>query len=389
MSASTPQRPHQLSTGRRTLIGIGAVAVPAVIAAAIFIPVQAVSAVDLPDKTPEQLLEFVADSDVDQLTATIEQTSELGIPDLGALTEGLTDRGSGPNADDAPDAADINDLIALATGSHTAKVYLDGERARLQVLDSLAERNVYLDGDAGVAWFVDSESQTATRLTVTGGDGLDRPDPAPMQTPESMLDDALAHLDETTEVTVGTDARVAGRDVYELVLEPRTADTLVGSVRFAIDGENGAVLAASVTARDQDQPAFSISFTDVSFSAPDASTLTFEPGPDTAVVEKQLVLPSAEELAQKQGDAEKDMTDAAAPTVHGEDWSTVVELPSRAGGPLEGLPAEQQALLDTITTPVDGGRVLETSLLTVMLTDDGRVLVGAVPAETLVATAER
>ena len=38
---------------------------------------------------------------------------------------------------------------------------------------------------------------------------------------------------------VGTDARVAGRDVYELVLTPRTEDTLVGEIRFAIDGENG------------------------------------------------------------------------------------------------------------------------------------------------------
>jgi hypothetical protein len=36
---------------------------------------------------------------------------------------------------------------------------------------------------------------------------------------------------------------------------------------------------------------------------------------------------------------------------------------------------------------VDGGRVLETSLVTMMITDDGRMLVGAVPAERLVDVA--
>ena len=114
-----------------------------------------------PDKTVEELLEFAAASDVDALSGTIEQTSELGLPDLGGLM------GSGRRAarrTDSP-AAGIDDFIALATGTHTANVFLDGERARLQVLDPLAERNVYIDGEADQAWFVDSETQTATRFT--------------------------------------------------------------------------------------------------------------------------------------------------------------------------------------------------------------------------------
>ena len=163
-------------------------------------------------------------------------------------------------ADGAPTAADIDDLIALVTGSHTAKVYLDGESARLQVLDQLGERNVYVDGEANEVWYVDSETQTATQLTLPSDAGIDQlhsdaPDPQDSTlTPDQMLDQALADLDETTEVTVGTDARVAGRDVYELVLTPRTEDTLVGEVRFAIDGENGVALAASVTARGASRP---------------------------------------------------------------------------------------------------------------------------------------
>ena len=103
---------------------------------------------------------FAAASEVDALSGTIEQTSELGLPDLGALTGSTGDESSGADGDSP---RDIDDLIALVTGSHTAKVYLDGESARLQVLDQLGERNVYVDGEADEVWYVDSETQTATR----------------------------------------------------------------------------------------------------------------------------------------------------------------------------------------------------------------------------------
>jgi hypothetical protein len=219
-----------------------------------------------------------------------------------------------------------------------------------------------------------------------------------LPTPEAMLDQALAALDDTTEVTVGTDGRVAGRDVYELVLEPRTDDTLVGSIRFAIDGENGTPLSASVTARGADEPAFSVAFTDVSYAAPDASALTFTPGSDVTVTEREIPIPTADQIAawRAQAQAKADelgaqgQTDAASPTVYGEGWSTVVELPASVGGagdPLAGIPAEQRRMLDSVTTPVDGGRVFQTSLATVLLTDDGRVLAGSVSVDRLLEAA--
>ena len=409
MSPRIPGRPD-----RRALFAIPAVAVPVVVVAAVLLaPGPAVGAVDLPDKTPRELIEFVQAGDVDQLTGTVEQTSELGIPDLSAFTGGGERAGAGEAG-----AASIDDLIALVTGSYTAEIYLDGERGRVQVLDTLAERNVYVDGEAGVAWFVDSETQTATKLTLPEPDDLEqakkdaqalaedaRADAAEryetetgqsLPTPEALLERALADLDETTEVTVGTDSRVAGRDVYELVLAPRTDHTLVGSIRFAVDGENGTALAASITARGADEPALSVAFTNVSFDAPDASALTFEPGSGITVVEEQIELPSFAALAERRAEAEAkadelraEATDAAGPVVYGEGWSAVMELPAGADGAtvLDGLTAEQRRMLDTVTTSVDGGRVFETSLVTVLLTDDGRVLAGAVPAARLVDAA--
>ena len=380
--------PARRATRRRVLTWTAAVGVPVLAGAAILVPIAASGAVDLPDKTPAELIAFAAASDVDALSGTIEQSSDLGLPDLGALTGAMGDESS----EGAPTAADIDDLIALVTGSHTAKVYLDGESARLQVLDRLGERNVYVDGDANQVWYVDSETQTATQLTLPSDaeiDQLHSDAPAPPEsalTPDQMLDQALADLDETTEVTVGTDARVAGRDVYELVLTPRTEDTLVGEIRFAIDGENGVALAAAVTARGASEPAFQTGFTQVDFSAPDPAVFAFTPGDDVTVTQNEIDLPTG---APDRDDA---TTDAASPVVYGEGWSAVFELPdtSEAGSAdvFSGLDPEQLQLLDSLTTAVDGGRVLQTSLVTVLITDDGRVLAGAVPAARLVEAAQ-
>lgn len=365
------------------MLWTSAIVVSLVAGAAILVPMAASGAVDLPDKTVQELVEFAGASEVDALSGTIEQTSELGLPDLGALTGSMG--GSEGASDDESSAADIDDLIALVTGSHTAKVYLDGESARLQVLDRLGERNVYVDGAAGETWYVDSETQTATKLNLPADapKGSDAPDAdETLPTPDAMLDDALTRLDETTDVTVGTDSRVAGRDVYELILVPRTADTLIGEVRFAIDGENGVALAASVTPRGANEPAFEIAFTQVDFSAPDPAVFAFEPGADITVTEKDVTPP----------DHHGTKTDAAAPTVFGAGWSAVVELPDTSGaGEQSGfteLDPEQRAMLESVTTAVDGGRVLQTALVSVLITDDGRVLAGSVPASRLVEAAQ-
>lgn len=435
----------------RARVLVPAIGVPVAIAAAVLVPMQATAAVDLPDKTVEELIEFAKASDVDAFSGTIEQRSELGLPDLGALTGGSGGSGgmgpggsgsdeSGDDGTDPAASAGLDELIALATGSFDAKVYLDGEQARLQVLDRMAERNVYLGPDE--AWFVDSETQTATRLTVPADADLDAieadleaeaerladeakakaeaelPDGEQLPTPQQLLDRALDRLDETTEVSVGTDGRVAGRDAYELVLEPRTDETLVGEIRVAIDGENGAALAASVTARGASDPAFSTGFTEVSFSAPDASVFAFEPADGFAVTEEELPIPNAEEWEQWKADAEARAEgddgvapdahgDLPEPVVHGEGWATVVELDAAAamaaiaehraeagdagagsGDAAEGTSEEQlaeaSAALEALTTPVDGGRALQTSLLSVLITDDGRVLAGSVPVDALV-----
>jgi hypothetical protein len=397
---------------RRLSRWIPAIAAPIAIGVAVvLVPLQANAAVDLPDLTPAELLEFAASSDVDALSGTVEQRSELGLPDLSGLTGAMGGGGSAGSDDfghaggggDGASATDLDDLISLATGAHTARVYVDGSNARLQVLDRLAERNVYVSDEG--AWIYDSAERTATHVTVDEAalDALKAEAEAhadeararleaeaggQLPTPEQVLDEALARLDESTEVSVGTDGRVAGREVYELVLEPRDDDTLVGDITIAIDGDTGVALAASVTARRGDEPAFSVAFTEVSFEAPDASVFAFTPPEGTAVTEHEVPVPTAAELEQWKAQAESGAHGEGMPrpVVHGEGWSAVVELPAGAAG-AEGLGGEASAMLQTLTEPVEGGRILSTSLVTVLLTDDGRVLAGAVTPDRLLAAA--
>ncbi|WP_130354024.1 LolA family protein [Agromyces ramosus] len=410
------------AASRRFSRWIPAIAAPIAIGVAVvLVPMQANAAVDLPDLTPEELLELAASSDVEALSGTVEQTSELGLPDLSGLTGGMGGA-SGGDDDEGSDAgasgADLDDLMSLVTGNHTAKVYVDGGDKRLQVLDRLGERDVYITD--GGAWIWDSREQTATHVTVDRAalealeaeaeahadearERLEAELDGPLPTPDEVLDEALAKLDESTEVSVGTDARVAGREVYELVLVPRDDDTLVGEVSVAIDGDTGVPLAASVTAAGADEPAFSVAFTDVSFAAPDASVFAFTPPEGAEVTEHEVPIPTVAELEQLKAEAETgvDAEGTPRPIVHGSGWSTVVELPAGRGpaGLDEGADAatgdpdaaeglgDASAMLDSLAQRVDGGRLISTSLVTVLFTDDGRVLAGAVTPEHLLAVA--
>ena len=111
------------------------------------------------------------------------------------------------------------------------------------------------------------------------------------------------------------------------------------------------------------------------------------------MTEHEVPVPTLAELEQMQAEHAADASgpDEAMPQpeVIGEGWSTVVVLPMAAAGAAAagGLDPEASALLGTLTEPVDGGHILQTSLVTVLITDDGRVLAGAVTADHLLDAA--
>ncbi|KQX04988.1 hypothetical protein ASC59_12155 [Leifsonia sp. Root1293] len=346
------------------------VIVPVVIGVGVFaVPLTAGASVDLPDKTAAEVLELAQNAEVTAFSGTIEQSSDLGLPDLSSLG-GVGGASSGP-AGSAASGTDVSSALELLTGSHTARVFVDGTDARLQVMDSLAERDVVATPDG--VWIYDSEAASATHAPApTGGfDAKQAPDAADIPTPSAVADELLAKLDPSTTVSVGTDATVAGRTVYELILTPRSSDTLVGSVSIDVDSATGLPIGVAVTAAGSDAPAFSLAFSELSLDAPDAALFDFTPPAGTTVTEQPLPDPDA--FADR-GDVGTPEHDGAEPTVLGTGWSSIVEIAASE------VPTElaDSPLLDTAAEPVDGGRVISTTLLSVLFTDDGRILAGAV-----------
>jgi hypothetical protein len=166
-----------------------------------------------------------------------------------------------------------------------------------------------------------------------------------------------------------------------------------------MDAETNVPLRVRVYSTAIPDPAFEVGFSSVDYSTPDASLFEFTPPPGATVTEH-----SADDTAStKESGATNAELPGAEPTVVGEGWSSVVilDLPAdalanfaedgsraQAEGPMgrddgagtalaliEALPAESGAW--------GTGRVLRGTLFSVILTDDGRVAVGAVSPEAL------
>ncbi|MDX6731280.1 MAG: hypothetical protein QOC54_1228, partial [Baekduia sp.] len=84
-------------------------------------------------------------------------------------------------------------------------------------------------------------------------------------------------------VSVQGTTTVAGRDAYVLTLTPLTEDSLVGSVRVAIDAATRLPLRAEVLPRGGGEAALSAGYTSVSFDPIDPAMFAFEPPPGATV----------------------------------------------------------------------------------------------------------
>ena len=145
----------------------------------------------------------------------------------------------------------------------------------------------------------------------------------------------------------------------------------------------------SATAKGAKQPAFSVAFTDITFGAPDAALFDFIPPSDAKVIEKSFDAKSFDAKSFEGHDAKTHAPDAAAdaepkPTLIGDGWDAIVVVPA---SPDSAAADDSTAMINRLTTKVDGGRALSTSLVTVFFADDGRVLVGAVGTDLLQAAA--
>jgi outer membrane lipoprotein-sorting protein len=365
---------------RNWLRWVPAVAVPAVIAGGVLVGSLPASAGNpLPAKTPQQVLAMIAQHQEQSFSGTLEQTSELGLPQLPK---------TGPEAA-SPDTA----WLELLSGPHTARVYLDGpDNARIQVMDRLAERNAVRHGND--LWFYNSKDNSAAHAQLpAGAAGHDQTKPGNMRTPEELAKTLLNKLSDTSDVAVGADVNIAGRTAYNLVLTPKSSVTLTESIAISVDGANGLPLSVELKARGHSEPAFRVAFTSLSLDTPDSSVFAFSPPPGATV--KEIPVPA------HRPEAKDSKAKSGHPSVTGTGWESVIELPPQArqqGSTSDAPPSAGSglasgsgagALLEQAAVAVPGGKLLSTALFNVLILDDGRVFAGSVPLDRLQSAAAK
>ncbi|MCY1159541.1 MAG: hypothetical protein MOP51_2566, partial [Citricoccus sp.] len=266
-----------------------AVAVSAMIAAlAAGGSIAASARTDLPDRTPQDVLEMVAAHELGGFSGRLEASVELGLPQLP-----VADVREAGAADTGPVDGRLAELLALLPGTHEARVFADGhDRLRLQLLDGADEKNLIRDDDD--LWFYDSAENQAVHATLPRdrarhGETMDqwRRDgalPTPGRIAERVLDRAEVH----SAVSVEEGTSDSGRDAYTLRLDPRTGQTLVDSVLVDVDAQTGMPLGVEVRAVGQDEPAVSVAFTEFTPEAPDAGLFDFQPPAGATVEEKSF-----------------------------------------------------------------------------------------------------
>lgn len=396
-----------------------AVLAPAIVAAfAVGASFSAKTQVQLEPKTPQQVLQMIAGSTVTDFSGTVRATLDIGIPQLpdqgstgmmeqpGAPeTEGTTP----PGGASAPAGAGLLDVLSALSGTHEARVYVDGpDKARIQVLDGMDEQNFIRNGSS--LWHYDSAENTAVHLTLPKVPRKGGPPRHTMQppTPGVIADRLLEAMGQNTDMSVRDDTRVAGRDAYTLELDPGSDDSLIAKVSIGVDAATGAPLDVVVEAVGQEDPALAVGFTSFTPETPAADLFEFTPPTGAEVSEHKIPKkllglkpdhkpgskahghkvpkPFLEHKSGAKDDSAKpDRKNQAShrAAISGTGWDTVVVIPAK------DVPRDlaTNEMLNQLAIPVEGGKLLHTSLLNVLITDDGRLVIGSVSVARLQAAA--
>ena len=386
----------------RWAVPAGAVALVAAVTAASMVTAAAASPA-LPARTPAQLLAALAShaGAPPAMSGTVVESAALGIPQL-------------------PGEQDPSSVLSMLTGSHTIHLwYADPAHVRLALPTPMRETDVIRNG--GTAWVWQSSSDSVTRITLPphparhGGAAGSLPAGAPSQaplTPQQAAQKLLTAVGPSTSVRSGPTTTVAGQAAYQLVIAPRDSRSLVGRVVIELDAQHpGVPLGVQVFAKGVGSPVFQTGFTSITFGAPPASTFAFTP-PKGATV--HAVTPSAHPAGQ----ASSQRPAVSGAKVIGKNWLSVAVLPASAlneltrGGNAAGAlgqaaqsaaagpgsnagggvnAAGVMAALLGSATPVHGawgsGRLVKTSLVSMLITSNGHVLIGAVAPSVLYSAA--
>jgi len=384
-----------ISRRARWAVPAGAVAVVAAVTAASMATAAAASPA-LPERTPVQLLTGLASHAAapPPMSGTVVESAALGLPQL-------------------PGQEDTSSPVSMLSGSHTIRLWFaDPAHVRAALPVPMGETDVIRNG--GTVWVWQSSSNSVQKVMLPARPGGAQASPAAgagsmpaSLTPQQAAQRLLTAVGPTTSVTSGATTTVAGQAAYQLVVAPKDSRSLVGRVVVQIDARHpGVVLGVQLFARGAATPAFQTGFTSITFAAPPASTFAFTP-PNGASV--RTVAPHRQAMPAGPPPA------VSGAKVVGKGWLAVAVLPasvlstiehgnaaaalgqaaqSAAAGPGSSGSVDAAGVLAALlksATPVSGawgkGKLVTTSLVSILITNNGHLLIGAVAPSVLYSAA--
>jgi outer membrane lipoprotein-sorting protein len=296
-------------------------------------------------------------------SGTVVSQLSLGLPALYMLPA-LSQRSGGAS------------FSSLLEGSHTMQVWYGGrDRQRVALLGAGAETDLFRNGRDLWQWSSADGVALHTKVRSHADVAFDEQPPEAL-TPATLAAGALSALDANTTLSVDDGVTVADRRAYELVLTPHSDATKIGSVHLAIDGATKVPLGVQVYPKDSTSAAIDVAFTSIRFGMPAARNFEFVPPASATVSELGSELTSLRTPS------------AAVMAVTGSGWETVYRL--RADGRHAGtadVAVDAFRDMSQVSGNWGKGRIVESPMLSMLVTKDGRVFAGAVPPARLYAVA--
>ncbi|GAB3454669.1 LolA family protein [Actinophytocola sediminis] len=331
----------------------------------------------LPQIGADELVESVLTTELPALSGAVSMENNLGLPIPG---------------------------LSEAGGDGAINVYTDGAgKHRVQMSTGSGETTMIDDGTT--MWVWDSTERTVQKVP-HGADG----EKAEKSLEDRFADPATAARDlvdamrADSSVDVDGTARVADRPVYQLVLTPQPDErTLLREIRISVDSETRVPLQIEVLANGQADPALKVGFTEFTDGPQDAALFQFTPPEGATVTERD----PAEEFEKFDGKSPEDVFAGLDVQTYGEGWDTVLTgsipadlltapVPGDRDGEGPDFGADGQnplELLGTLGKEVSGdfgtGYIIQAKVGTALITEDGKVAIGAVPEQVVIEAANK
>ena len=400
---------------------VPAVLAPVLVAGSVFgFSVQANASIDLPDKSASQILQMINTNPDIAFSGRIVKKASMGLPPMNivpdisqSMIDEMAKKMPKEMSDFLPKASAQGELalaLEFFAGTHTANLYVDGvEKARLQVLDLLSERDYIRNGnelwsyDAGKslaqhsvvseAEVANAEAEARTFFKANSGKL-----PFDYTSPAAVAEYVLNEAGKYSTITVASDIKIADRGAYQITITPKGNQSLVASATLSIDAATGLPLAARVMAVGQSTPAFEVAFETITFTKPAASNFEFTPPAGTRVQEvaaptkadvlRELTKATEGKQVPTEAEVEK-LANAKLEDLATQGWGAVAIVPAAE------VPAELRALqvnnnlYKELTKPVAGGRVFSSALMNIFFADNGDVYAGSVTVARLLEVASQ